>query len=162
MSAFAPSYARVSNDAVQLLVNAFPATALDLIPEWQATLGLPDACAGDVPTLIQQREQIVARLTNTGGQSMPYYVHLAAQLGYTIAITAYAPFRAGQSSAGQQLGNTDWFFTWAVNAPLNTVVPFYVGQSTAGDALGTWSNDVLECEIEAVMPAHTVLQFHFA
>ncbi|PMQ04152.1 hypothetical protein DyAD56_15805 [Dyella sp. AD56] len=162
IACFAPSYARNTQAAINLLADAFPSTALDLIPEWQETLGLPDPCAGPAPTLIQQRLQIVARLTATGGQSVPYFIGFAAALGYQVTITQYAPFRCGQSRAGQQLGGTDWFFTWAINAPLNTITKFLAGQATAGEALGSWGNAVLQCELQAAAPAHTVLQFHYS
>lgn len=162
LAAFAPSFQRASAAAVGLIADAFPATAVDMIPEWQATLGLPDPCAGPAPTIAQKRQQIVARLTNTGGQSARFYIGLAAALGYTVTVTNYAPFRAGQSSAGQQLGTTDWFFTWSINAPLNTVTHFSAGQSAAGEPLAMWGNAVLQCELQAAAPAHTVLQFHYS
>lgn len=162
LGCFAPAFQRASADALALLAHAFPATALDLIPEWQESLGLPDPCAGEAPTLIQQRQQIVARLTNSGGQSAPYFIALAAALGYTVTVTNYAPFRCGQSTAGQQVGAQDWFYTWSINAPLNTVTPFLAGQSTAGEPLATWGNAVLECELRAACPAHSVLQFHYS
>ena len=162
VSCFAPSYARNSQAALDLIANAFPATAVDLIPEWQETLGLPDPCAGITPTLLQQRQQIVARLTNSGGQSAPYFIGLAAALGYTITINNDAPFRCGQSRAGDHVGASDWFFVWTVNAPLVTNQPFLAGQSTAGEPLGSNGNAVLECELSETAPAHSVLQFHFS
>lgn len=162
LACFAPSFQRSAADALALIADAFPATALDLIPEWQATLGLPDPCAGPDPTLIQQRQQIVARLTNSGGQSAPYFVAFALALGYVVTVTNDAPFRAGQNTAGDHVGSFDRFFTWALHAPLNTVTPFLAGQSTAGEPLNSWGNDVLQCELDAVSPAHSILQFEYA
>jgi len=161
VSCLAPTYERSSADAINLLVTAFPATATDLIPEWQETLGLPDPCAGEAATIIQQRQQIVARLTDSGGQSSPYFIRFAKALGYDITITNDAPFRCGQSRAGQHVGGEDWFYAWAVHAPEFTVNPFVAGKSTAGDALGSFGNAVLVCEITERKPAHTVLQFLF-
>jgi uncharacterized protein YmfQ (DUF2313 family) len=145
-----------------LLVDAFPATTYELLPEWESTLGLPDPCAGVAPSVQVRRQQVVARLSNAGGQSAAYYIGFAQRLGYGITVTNYAPFRCGQSTAGQQLGNQDWFFTWSINAALNTVVRFAAGQSAAGDPLASWGNQILECEMSEVAPAHTILQFHYA
>jgi len=155
-------YARNTARANYLLVDSFPATTYELLPEWESTLGLPDPCAGESPTVQQRRAQVVARISNSGGQSAAYYIGFAAKLGYGITVTNFAPFRCGQSSCGQQLGNTDWFFTWSVNAPLNTVVRFAAGQSAAGEPLGSWNNTVLQCELNAIAPAHTVLQFRYS
>ncbi len=155
-------YARNTARANYLLVDSFPSTTYELLPEWESTLGLPDPCAGASPTVQQRRTQVIARLANSGGQSAAYYIGFAAKLGYGITVTNFAPFRCGQSTAGQQVGNTDWFFTWAVNAPLNTVVRFAAGQSAAGEPLGSWNNTVLQCELNAIAPAHTVLQFRYS
>jgi uncharacterized protein YmfQ (DUF2313 family) len=144
-----------------LLIDAFPASTTELLPEWEETLGLPDPCTGANPSMQQRRAQVVARLTSSGGQSAQFFIDFAAALGYTITVTNFAPFRAGQSSAGQALGDEDWFFTWSVDAPENTVTHFAAGQSAAGDPLATWGNEVLECELEALKPAHTILQFRY-
>ena len=90
-----------------------------------------------------------------------FFIGFAQKLGYGITITNYAPFRCGQSTCGQALGNQDWFFTWSVNAPQNTVVRFAAAKSVAGDPLASWGNQVLECEISAMAPAHAILQFHY-
>ncbi|VBM95027.1 YmfQ family protein [Burkholderia pseudomallei] len=154
-------YGRNTARANYLLVDAFPATTYELLPEWEATLGLPDPCAGESPQIQRRRAQIVARLANNGGQSAAHYIGFAAQLGYGITITNYAPFRCGQSTCGQQLGNTDWFFTWSSNATANTIVRFAAGESSAGEPLSSWNNTVLECELNSVKPAHTILLFTY-
>jgi uncharacterized protein YmfQ (DUF2313 family) len=161
MACLAPMYERNCAAAVDLLASAFPATATDLIPEWQETLGLPDPCAGVAPTIAQQRQQIVARLTDSGGQSTPYFIQLAKALGYVVTITNDAPFRAGQSRAGQHTGGVEWFFVWTAHAPEFTVNPFLAGHSTAGEPLGTFGNAVLVCELAARAPAHAILNFQF-
>ncbi len=156
------SYEAQTSRSNYLLVDAFPGTTYELLPEWELTLGLPDPCAGEAPSVQVRRQQVAARLSNAGGQSAAYYIGLAKRLGYGITVTNYAPFRCGQSTAGQQLGNQDWFFTWSINAALNTVVRFAAGQSAAGDPLTSWGNEVLECEMNSAAPAHTILQFHYA
>lgn len=161
LAALAPSYQRNSSSALALIADAFPSSSLYLIPEWQETLGLPDPCAGVAPTIIQQRQQIVARLVDSGGQSAGYFIGLAAKLGYTITITNDAPFRCGQSHCGQHVGDQDWFFQWTVTTPEYTNNPFLAGQSAAGEPLGSTGNAVLQCELQERMPAHTILQFSY-
>lgn len=158
---FAPSFARQSDRASNLIVDSFPASTLELLPEWEETLGLPDPCAGQSPTIIRRRAQVVARFADTGGQSAMFFKEFAEFLGYTITITNYAPFRAGQSRAGDSCGGEDWFFAWAINAPLNSVSYFRAGNSAAGEPLASWSNDVLECEISALAPAQSVPIFQY-
>lgn len=158
----APSYVRNYNRAAYLLTDAFPATATELLPEWESTLGLPDPCAGTSPTIQQRRNQVVARFANGGGQSIPYFVNFAAQLGYTVTITQYTQARAGMLKAGQPVNGYDWNFAWKITAPLNTVVRAVAGAMAAGDPLAAWGNNVLECEFRAIMPAHTIPIFAYA
>jgi len=162
ISCYAPSFRRSSDDALALLVDAFPATAVNLLPEWESTLGLPDPCAGVAPTLQARRAQVVARFAGSGGMSISDFEAYAASLGYTITIKQYAPFRAGQNTCGQPLGGLDWFYTWSVQVQANTVTPFRVGSSMLGEPLASWGNSVLECELTAIAPPHTILQFHYS
>jgi uncharacterized protein YmfQ (DUF2313 family) len=140
-----------------LLVDGFPTTTVNLLPEWELTLGLPDPCAGESPTIEARRAQVVARFEATGGQSAQYFINFAATLGYTITIDQFAPFRAGYNRAGDPDNSEAWAFAWRVNAPLFTVAFFHVGSSAVGEPLASWGSSVLECELERMSPAHTTL-----
>lgn len=159
LSGLAATFARHAARAKNLLIDANPATTVELLPEWELTLGLPDPCAGESPTLQQRRAQVVARFSSGGGQSIPYFISFALALGYSVTTREYAPFRCGESVCGDALGGEEWAHTWSLVAPLNTVTYFQAGQSAAGEPLATWQNDVLECELRAVKPAQTILQF---
>lgn len=161
LSGLAPSYERQTARANYLLVDAFPSTTYELLPEWESTLGLPDPCAGPAPSLAQRRAQVIARFTSVGGASIAQLVAFAASLGYPISITQFAPARAGQLRVGQPLSGVAWAFAWQINAPLNTVVRARAGSAVAGDPLASWGNSVLECELRAVMPAHTIPIFSY-
>ncbi|EFH09379.1 YmfQ family protein [Pseudoroseomonas cervicalis] len=162
-SGLATGVARLHARALAVLADAFPATALELLPDWEETLGLPDQCStGDgAGSLQQRRAQVVARLTAQGGQSVPYFIGVAAALGYQITIEEFAPARAGSLRAGQPLCGEAWANAWRVRAPQTTVVRFRAGQSQAGDALATWGNASLECTLRQLVPAHTVVLFSY-
>ncbi|WP_087688031.1 MULTISPECIES: YmfQ family protein [unclassified Pandoraea] len=155
-------YAQNTARANNLLVDAFPGTTFELLPEWEATLGLPDPCAGSSPTVEARRAQVVARLAAVGGQSVAYFTQLAANLGYAISVDQFAPFRFGQSPFGSQLGSDDWFFAWRVNAPTYSIRYFSFGISGFGEPFSSWGNNVLQCEIQAFAPAHTIPLFNYS
>src|SRR5262249_58307300 len=67
-------YARAHGRQRYLLTDAFPATTDELLPEWEATCGLPDPCLGDDPLPSARRRQLLARLTDPGGQSIQHYI----------------------------------------------------------------------------------------
>lgn len=161
MSGLSPTWARHTLQNNNLLVDAFPSTTFQLLPEWEATLGLPDPCAGESPTIQQRRAQVVARFTNGGGQSLPYFVQFAASLGYDVSIEEFAPARANQSRCGSPCYSEAWAFAWAIEMPLSTVTYARAGLSVAGEPLASWGNAVLQCEMARISPAHTVLQFQY-
>lgn len=146
--------------ANQLLVDAFPGSTYELLPEWELTLGLPDPCAGPAPTIQARRAQVVARLTATGGQSIPYFTGLAKSLGYEVTVTQFMPSRFGKCF-GTPFGGVDWAHAWQINAPTFTVNRLRFGDSF-GSPFSYWTNNVLQCELQSVKPAHTVLNFSYS
>jgi uncharacterized protein YmfQ (DUF2313 family) len=157
----AATAARLRARAGALLVDAFPATAFDLLPDWEATLGLPDPCAGPAPSLQLRRAQVAARLSAVGGQSVPYFIGHAAALGFTVTVQEYAPARLGFMRLGDRMRGASWASVWTIQAPLQTITPFRLGQSGLGERFRSWGNGVLECQLRAMAPAHTVLTFQY-
>lgn len=142
MTALAQVLTRIDAAASLFLDGALPGSPLNpLLPEWEATLGLPDPCAGGSPTFDQRRDQVRARFSGTGGMNRRRFIDYAAALGFEITIANYAPFRAGSSPAGSTpVADDAAAFIWSV-----TIV------SNPGGA----SSDVLMCELEALKPAET-------
>ncbi|ASD79175.1 YmfQ family protein [Burkholderia gladioli] len=157
ITALSPVWARHVADNNYLLVDAFPSTTVELLPEWEASLGLPDPCAGESPSLAVRQAQVVARFTNTGGQSIAFFTDYAKNLGFTISVSEFTPFRAGQQAAGDSCGDEGWAHTWRINAPQTTINYFRAGASAAGEPLASWGNAVLLCEMNTLKPAHTLV-----
>jgi uncharacterized protein YmfQ (DUF2313 family) len=161
LASLAPTPYRAFEHAANLLIDAFPPTTVELLPEWQATLGLPDPCAGDSPTLAQEQAQVVARFTAGGGQSIDYFVSFAETLGYDITITQFVPSRFGRTF-GLPFGGDDWAFLWEVNAPQFTVDYLTFGNSNFGQPFSSYGNTVLQCELQRLAPAHTKVVFSYS
>jgi uncharacterized protein YmfQ (DUF2313 family) len=154
----AKSMADAHTRQINLLVDGFPATTEELLPEWEATLGLPDPCAGPLALVSERVAQVVARIKGKGGQSIPYYIQFAADLGYTITITEFAPYRVGHP-IGVPIFGEAWAHAWEVNAPAFTVRYFRTGIDTAGTPLADWAGGVLACELNRIKPGQTILFF---
>ncbi|WP_428492171.1 YmfQ family protein [Rhodopila sp.] len=147
--------------AANLLTDAFPVAPVELLPEWESTLGLPDPCAGPAPTLQVRQQQVNARFIAGGGQSVNYFVSVAAALGYQITITQFTPSRFGQPF-GQPFAGEDWAFAWQVNAPTFSITHFTFGRDTFGEPFSSFGNTVLQCELQRLAPAHTTLLFSYS
>ena len=131
---------RSDADAGALLVDAFPFTTLQLLPEWEETLGLPDPCAGADPTIPQRQAQVRARFIGGGGLSRARYIAFAAALGFTITISVYSPFRVGVNKIGDPLAGDGWAYAWGIRIVAN---------------FGGLLPSVLVCEMATVAPADT-------
>lgn len=162
MTAAARGFERFDARAQGLLFDAFPPNTLQLLPEWEVSLALPDPCEGEDQTTDQRRAQVLAKFCASGGQSIPYYRQVLDTLGYTNAeITEFAPFRVGRSRVGQPLYGSDWWYAWNINLPDVRTFLFRVGSSTVGQPLSTYSQTSVFCVIDVIKPAHTVVSYTF-
>lgn len=132
-----------------------------MLPDWEGCYGLPDPCLPQPQSLAQRRAALIARIAATGGQSIAYFIALAASFGVPITITEYRPFRCGISRCGQPLAAANERFVWQVNAPAVTITLFHTGGSVCGDRLGSFGNQMLECLITRYAPAQTIVIFAY-
>lgn len=161
IAGLAPTCERLNSRANYLIVDAFPGTTLELLPDWESSVGLPDTCASTAATVDDRHSAVVSRISASGGQSVPYFIGIAKALGYTITITQFVPFRFGQRF-GMPLCGNDWAFAWQVNAPQFTVTQFKFGSSGFGEPFASWGNTSLQCVIRKFAPAHTTVLFSYS
>ena len=86
LDSFAVELCRVEERGRDLLREADPRIALELLDDWERLLALPDECSPPAPTLDERRDQILRALTNLGGLSKEFYEFIGAQLGFTIEV----------------------------------------------------------------------------
>jgi uncharacterized protein YmfQ (DUF2313 family) len=155
-----PTWARLQARLNTLIAEIFPCSTVDLLSEWEDTLGLPNPCTGPLGNLQQQQAAVCAKFVARGGQSKDYYIAVAAKLGFTITITKFAPFRCGINRCGDNLYGSGWAHVWRITA-ISGLIYFRTGISTAGDRLRSWGNRLLECVMNELKPAHTILLFGY-
>lgn len=170
LAAEAEELARIDARAIDLIGEADPATALELLGDWERNLGLPDACVPAEPSIRARQAMARQKLAARGGQSRAYFVGLAALLGFEIAIEEYAPFGAGDL-AGDELFGEDWADAWFVRVKdagagpggrnSSVEVAWFTAGSDAGEALRTFEITTLECVFGRARPAHSILGFAF-
>lgn len=161
LHALAEEYARLDGRLHDLVKEGNPESANELLTDWERLLDLPGPC-DTLPETIQERRLAAhGKLIRVGGASPAYFIELAESLGYDVTITEYRPFRAGFSTAGDSLTNEGWLHHWMVEAAETAVVNFSAGQSVAGEPVRSWGEDQLECPIEHLKPAHTVVNFSY-
>ena len=138
-AALTPTYETMTLRAAALLTEAPMYTLTELLPEWEATLGLPDPCAGPEPTIELRRQGVAAAIAARGGQSIPYFPAIALLLGSVITVEEFTPFQADVSGADDPDCEPAWAHVW------------WVGEHG--------SNPPMECTLRRYAPAHTLLEF---
>lgn len=140
LAAIGAFFARIDAAFSAVLNGSQPGSPTAMLPEWEATLGLPNPFLGANPSIEQRLDQVRGRFVNTGGQSRQRFIDYAAALGFTISITTYAPFRAGLSSVGNSVGGPEWSFVWGIKVEATN---------------GALPIEALLDELEAVKPAES-------
>lgn len=168
LHAFAEEPARLDGRAVALLEEADPLTALELLPDWERAVGLPDPCTPISDSVRERQLAVARRLAGIGGQTRDFFVELAALVGLEVEVEEFQPFAAG-SLAGDPAYDDDWRFAFAivvlpeslqaVGAARVDIAFFTAGQSSAGDPLHSFGSTSLECVVSRARPAHSEVIF---
>jgi len=143
LTGLSKEFARIDSRARDLLRELNPATAVELLPEWEELYDVP-AIAG---ATLQQRQTIAAWYHSHGGDiKQPYFVELATALGYAIRIDEYKAPIIGFFAIGDMLVFEEW-------------QEFSAGVSGAGDSLGMESTPALlpACWLVVVQAAPATL-----
>lgn len=161
----ANALARVDARSDQLVNEADPRTATEMLQDWERVTGLPDPFFLDDDatqlTTAERQKDVETKLVSIGGQSPKYLIELSRRLGYEITITEFFPFRADMSAADDPLIDDDDVFWWQVNAGLNNMTYFRADVSAADDPLASWGNARLERILNRFKPAHTDIIFAY-
>lgn len=158
-AAMADEFALIDARVESLLDEADPRTTLEMLPDWERMLALPDECTGPLDTVEKRRQAIISLLTDIGGQSIPFYINYAAALGYTITITEFRPFTCN-TPVDRGIYEESARYTWRVNAPA-TSITVATCQSPCSEPLRAWGNQLLECSISKKNRASRTVIFSY-
>lgn len=152
--------ASVERSAQDVLNGVTPFTAVALLSDWERVLGLS---VSNGMTIQARRQQIMAKLNETGGLSRSYFIRLAKSLGYDVTIDEPEPFRCGRNRCGDRLWIPEIVWVWIVNIQ-DGQVPVYrfrCGSSATGERLMSFGQNMLESIFRDLKPAHTQVVFNY-
>ncbi|SJI67661.1 Uncharacterized protein conserved in bacteria (DUF2313) [Shigella sonnei] len=150
----------VKQRAESVLGAVTPFFAQELLPDWERVLDVQPQ-AGD--TYQQRLSRVLAKISETGGLSIPYFIRLAASMGYQITIDELDAFRAGRNRAGDVVYAPEVIWIWRVNV-FNSRVQTYrfrAGGSVAGERLSYFADSIIELIFNDLKPAHTFCYFTY-
>lgn len=163
LRALGESLAGVHQRNDDLFRETDPRQTYELLGRWEAVLGLPDSCSVEgSQTLLERVQSVVAKLITLGGQSRPYFIALAAALGYPdVTITEYWARRHGRARMGEPYGGEDWEEVWQLNLPAQQVISRAYGQAAHGEPYRVWGDTRLECIVSRDKPAGSIVLFSY-
>lgn len=156
--AFAAELATFEAKVVQLMNESTPGLAVDLLPEWELDLGLPDECSNSIQTLVERQTAAHAKhVANYSGPSNQFWIDYAANLGMTITITEYfattSVFRVDQDRVDRTpLGGVDGARLTSLRNRFRFTVNILV-KSTVSVAY-------LECRFNQLKHSHTLITYN--
>jgi uncharacterized protein YmfQ (DUF2313 family) len=154
-------FAGIERSTSEILNGITPFNAVALLSDWERLLALTVTSG---MTLQARREQVIAKINETGGLSRQYFIQLAKSLGYDITIDEPEPFRCGRNRCGDRLWIPEIIWVWIVNIN-DGQVPVYrfrCGQSAIGERLTSYGQNMLESIFQDLKPAHTQVVFNYA
>lgn len=185
LKAAAIEYCRVEERASVLLDTEMdPASTDELLTDWETTFGIPDECTPADQTINERRVQLQQKIASTKGAiNAQFYIDLAEDLGFDdVTIDDAVRFTVGRARVGDRLTNSDpprsifrvgtgrvgdqlktpgWAFFFIIDIPATELEKFRVGTARVGDPLVSFGNELLECTIRKLKPAHDGAFFTF-
>ena len=155
LTGLAKSYETSNAAANALQVQAFPASAVAMLSEWESALGLPGIYGVTPGSTTGRQQAVVAALTDTGGQSKPYLIALAASLGFVITITDFVPWTVAMAVNLPIRGDT-WAHIWQVNASASYAISYSPSVDIVQATLN-YGAPLLETVLARFKPAHTIV-----
>lgn len=157
LAVLASERGEVYDRATQLLdTESFPTEAVELLPEWERALGLPDPCRAAPGSLAERWAEVADVFFGDHEPTPENMVAWAERAGWNIEIREQRDFVAGVSMACDAVGEND--FTWIVTVLDQVRTYFHAGDSTSGDALWNWPDiTTLECVLRRANPGHLKL-----
>ncbi len=142
----------VEASAGQLQREIVPQTCDVTIADWERVCGLTPV---STDTLQMRQARVIAKLREYGGLSVPYFIAVAATMGYTVTIEE---LRANTDGYG-----VEGIFRWRVTFTGTPLYYFRSGQSRAGERLvdGPLAT-ALEGLFTDLKPAHTMIIFAYS
>lgn len=148
--------AKASADS--LLLESDPRHTLQLLPDFERVLDLPDTCCSTATnsTITQRRARVVEKSFAKGGQSRPYFIDLAMRLGYTdVSITVCKPMTC-EDPCDHSVYGQDWGFAWQLNVGDYFAIHTMTCDDPCDSPLRSWQPNELLCRVNQLKPAHTV------
>lgn len=162
LQAWADEFSRIDTRCDELINEADPRVAAELLTDWERVARLPDVCVTISQTIEQRRSALVSKLTMIGGQSRDYFITLSQSMGYPGATIDEFSMMNCNDDCNDAVYSQDAEFCWRLNLPASTGGIFEMTcNSDCVSSLRAWGDEAIECRVNHYKPAHTSVIFAY-
>jgi uncharacterized protein YmfQ (DUF2313 family) len=159
LEAVAAAFARFQNVVVDVVAQFDPRRATHALEDWERLFGTSGNAS--TVTLLDRQAAAFEKYNDTGGQSIAYFIALAARFGEVITITEFAQIDCDMNCNSALNSDAD-AFVWRVNIPhaaQNAVTLTCNGNCDA--ALQSYKPSLIEGLFNTRKPAQTHVIFAY-
>ena len=157
LDALASQMAGVDSAGVNLLDEIRPPTTVDLLPDWERVVGLPDICSVLGSTITVRRASLLEKLVTKPTLNASEFVRIGRTFGVEIVVEEHDQTRA-DAIMGLDTTNGKWRFVWWISIPTSADVVRLTTLSTVKTPFrSVGRNTEMECRLQNAAPAHTHL-----
>ena len=165
LSWLAAELERADQDVDALFDEADPRTADTMLSTWLSEWGLPDACMRrfdqtDFPR-DQLRTMLAAQIGTWGLTSSQAIFYIAKLYGKTASIENVDPFTVASTVDKRLYDSSRRAYVLIVSISDGQRAEFFDVTWTADQPLGRWGDDLFECSVKAIIPAHLTPIFSY-
>ena len=152
----------IDSQAVQLIDEADPRTAVVSFEDWLRCYGIPDACMEGLDISDTQLRQALMLKVRRMGLTPEFYQLLGGIFGIDIQVGVTDPFRVN-FRVDRRIYGTDFAhaFVIIVNVNVATLKTFFLTTSRVDNRLAAWGIEFFECLIRENIPAHAEVIFRY-
>ncbi len=162
MQICADEFSRIDADIAQLIEESDPRTANKTLQDWFDEWGIPDDCLKlmDNPTTEDYRKVLILKIQTLGLSYEELVAVIADMLGYNASIGNRDTFRVN-FRVNQRVYDNTWRYTALIISEDETTVNYFRATDRVSMALAEWGDELWECLITALTPAHMNAIFQY-
>ena len=154
---------RIDTDLARLIDESDPRTASVSLSQWFYEWGIPDDCLKmleDV-SVEQYRSRLIVKI-RTLGLTFQELLSVIAQISGIESVTAgrVTPFSVN-STVNDRIYGPNWIHAVLVITASTDGVKYFTADSCVDEHLAQWGNELFECLVRSVAPAHKVIVFQY-
>lgn len=156
--------ARIDSDIAQLIDESDPRTANITLSQWFKEWGIPDACLSSISdTTISQWQQVLVTKIQTLGYTFDELVSLIGKACGLSNITVSHPLvHDVNCDVDAEIYSPEWAYACLViSADSEEDVRELDVTWDVSRALAEWGNEIFECLVKSLAPAHLAVIFQY-